>query len=132
MPDWLERRALQAAVAVACLVPLSAGLAGVLEGPGMIPGMEGWPADMGSHFRYLSGLLLGLGLVFLSAVPDIGRRTARFQAAGAVVVTGGLARAGAALSEGLPGWPHAAALVMELGVVPALMLWQRRVARRAA
>ena len=120
-----ERRALQAAVALAALVPVTAGALGV------IAGARGEPASFDSHFRYLSGLLLGLGLVFWSLVPGIERRTWAFRALTFVVVVGGLARLYAYAQRGDPGamrW----ALLMELGVTPALCLWQARVARAAA
>ncbi len=127
-----ERRLLQAAILLACLVPLLAGGAGVLGGPAMLagigPGEAG--ADLDSHFRYLSGLLLGLGLGFLFCVPAIERRTALFRALGLIAVLGGLARLLSALTVGLPGPGHLFGLAMELGTVPLLLLWQARIARR--
>jgi hypothetical protein len=125
-----ERRALQAAVALACLVPLLAGLAGVLAGPAMLAGVgAGAAPDLQSHYRYLSGLLLGIGFAFLALVPAIERRGALFGALAAIVALGGLARLlGLALAPA-PGAAHLLALVMELGVTPGLALWQRRVAR---
>ncbi len=56
-----ERRALQRVVAVAGLVPVLGGLYGVLFGQA---GLGGGAFDVStdSHFRYLSGLLLGIGL----------------------------------------------------------------------
>ncbi|HYF22623.1 MAG TPA: DUF4345 domain-containing protein [Caulobacteraceae bacterium] len=128
-PMW-ERRALQLAVALGGLVPVCAGLAGAALGPEMIPGAAE-SAALDSHHRYLSGLLLGIGLGFWSAIPSIERRTARVRLLGAVVVVGGLARVLGLTEHGWPGvmgW----ALVMELAVTPLLVLWQGRVARLAA
>lgn len=127
-----ERRLLQAAVTMACLVPLLAGLAGVLQGPEMVRGVA-MPvaADQDSHFRYLSGLLLGLGLGFLSCVPRIEARGARFRLLGAIAVVGGLSRATSLIAIGVPGAEHQLALAMELGVLPLLMAWQWRVERAA-
>lgn len=129
-----ERRFLQAAILVACLVPLLAGGAGVVKGPAMLSGIDpgGASADLDSHFRYLSGLLLGMGIGFLFCVPAIEKRTAVFRALGLLAVLGGLARAYSALTSGLPGTGHIFGLVMELGTVPLLLLWQARVARRFA
>ena len=123
-----ERRLLQAAVAFACLVPLTAGGAGVIEGAAMVKG-EG-DANLDSHFRYLSGLLLGLGLAFAATIPAIERRTLLFRTLGGIVVAGGLARLWSALEIGLPGRGHVFGLGMELAAVPLLLLWQGRVARR--
>ncbi|HEY7810005.1 MAG TPA: DUF4345 domain-containing protein [Allosphingosinicella sp.] len=127
-----ERRLLQAAILLACLVPLLAGGAGVARGPAMLSGIDPGtaPLDLDSHFRYLSGLLLGMGIGFVICVPAIERRTAVFRALGLLAVLGGLARLYSALTIGLPGPGHIFGLFMELGTVPLLLLWQSRVARR--
>ena len=129
-----ERRLLQAAVALGCLSPLWFGLRGVIAGPAMLAGVEPGqvPPDLLSHYRYLSGLFVGLGLVLLTCLPAIERQTMRFRCVGAAIVLGGLARAlGLALGDA-PSVGHLIALGAELGVVPLLMLWQARVARRFA
>lgn len=125
-----EKRLLQAVVALACLVPLSAGSMGVLFGPGSLRGMDAAPADLDSHFRYLSGIFLGVGLAFVSCVPGIEDKGPRFRLLGALVVAGGLARLGSLLSVGMPSQGHIFGLVMELGVVPLLLAWQASFARR--
>jgi hypothetical protein len=128
----LERHLLQGAVLLACLVPLAAGGAGVVAGPAMLAGIAPGEAaaDLDSHFRYLSGLLLGLGIGFLFCVPGIDRRTALFRALGLIAVLGGIARLCSAMAVGLPGTGHLFGLAMELGTVPLLLLWQARIARR--
>jgi len=126
-----ERRLLQIVIAIACLVPLSAGGLGVLRGAAWVKGIGTPPPDLDSHFRYLSGIFLGVGLAFASCVPRIERTGARFRLLAAFVVLGGLARALSALEVGLPSTGNRLGLVMELGVVPLLILWQARVARRA-
>ena len=74
-----ERRLLQAAVAVGCLSPFWFGLRGMIEGPAMLAGVAPGqaPPDLLSHYRYLSGLFFGLGLVLLSCLPAIERRKRR-------------------------------------------------------
>jgi len=127
-----ERRLLQLVVVLACLVPLLAGGSGVLRGAAFIKGVgPAPPVDLDSHFRYLSGLLLGLGLAFLSCVPAIERRTLLFRTLGLIAVIGGLARLLGLLERGMPSAGHVFGLFMELGTVPLLILWQARVARRA-
>jgi len=125
-----ERRALQAAVAVACLIPILAGLEGVIRGAAMFR-LDTVPNSLDSHYRYLSGIFLMLGLTFASTVPHIERQGPRFRLLGAMVVAGGLARALSWGSVGPPGLAHQLGLAMELVVVPLLMLWQARVARLA-
>jgi len=125
-----EKRLLQIVVAVACLVPLLAGGSGVLRGAQMMHGVGASPPiDLDSHFRYLSGLLLGLGLAFIWCIPAIERRTTLFRALAFLAVVGGLARLLGLLLHGIPGPGHVFGLGMELGTVPLLVLWQARVAR---
>ena len=122
-----EKRLLQIAVALGSLVPISAGTAGIALGPAMVDA-GGVPLGADSHFRYLSGLLLGIGIAFATTIPAIERRSARFRLLAAIVVIGGLGRLVSLLMRGPPDKPMLAALIMELGVTPALALWQARVA----
>jgi hypothetical protein len=125
-----EKRLLQICVAVAALVPIAAGMAGVALGPRMLD-VAAIPAAADSHFRYLAGILLALGLAFWNTIPGIERKTARFRMLAAIVVIGGLARAVSLALVGTPTAPMLGALTMELGVTPLLALWQARVARRS-
>ncbi len=123
-----ERRTLQRTVALAAILPIAAGLYGVLFG---IDGIGTNPAvnvSADSHFRYLSGLLTGIGFLFLTCVPGIEDKTTLFRFLTLVVVLGGLARLLGLALTGLPSVTMLAALVLELGVAPLLCLWQTRVA----
>jgi hypothetical protein len=123
-----ERRTLQRTVALAAILPIAAGLYGVLFG---IDGIGTNPAvnvSADSHFRYLSGLLTGIGLLFLTCVPGIEDKTTLFRFLTLVVVLGGLARLLGLALTGVPSVTMLAALAIELGVAPLLCLWQTRVA----
>src|SRR5688572_4755798 len=85
-----ERRYLQRTVSVLALVPAAAGLFGVLFGPALTGDTVSVSAD--SHFRFLSALLLAIGLVFLSTVPGIEEKTGRFRLLTLLVFIGGLGR----------------------------------------
>jgi hypothetical protein len=124
-----ERRFLQRVVAVAGLVPVSAGLFGVLFGP-TLTGDASLSVSGDSHYRYLSGLLLGIGLLFWSCIPAIEQKTGRFQCLTLIVVVGGLGRLAGLGVTGVPSLTMLGALVMELAVTPILCLWQGRVARQ--
>jgi hypothetical protein len=124
-----EARLLRLAVAVGCMVPIIAGGAGVLLGPAMV-GINAATVAADSHYRYLSGLLLGIGLMFLTTVPRIETSTARFRLLAITVIVGGLGRLFGVLLERNPDASTLFALGMELGVTPALLLWQTRVAAR--
>ena len=123
-----EKRALQFAIAIAGLVPVIAGGLGAI-----------WPQALGlagrgealSHLSYLSGLLLGLGLGFWSTIPRI-ERSPIFAPLAAIVVVGGLARLVLVARRDAWGPSATLPLIMELGVTPALWLWQARIARISA
>jgi hypothetical protein len=124
-----ERRFLQIVVALACLVPICAGAAGVGLGPSML-NVAGAPTDADSHYRYLSGLLLAVGLAFVSTIPRIEIQTARFRVLAAIVVVGGFGRLLSLIVHGVPGNAMLFGLVMELVVAPGLVVWQARIAAR--
>ena len=96
----------------------------------MGPGV-GDSGDLDSHFRYLSGLLLGIGIGFVSTISRIETQGQRFLLLTGIVVAGGIGRLLAIPLFGPPSRAMAAAAVMELIVTPGLALWQRRVARAA-
>jgi hypothetical protein len=128
-----SRRALQIAIAVAGIVPVGAGLAGMLMGPaltglGAHDAAQQAAVSLDSHFRYLSGLLLGVGIVFWACIPAIERRGVLVRALTLIVVIGGLGRALSLIELGEPGSEGMRlALVMELLVTPLICLWQHRV-----
>jgi hypothetical protein len=123
-----ERRALQIAIALACVIPIAAGGIGALAGPAMLD--VTMPAlDLDSHYRYLSGLLLAIGVGFISTIPRIETHRSRFQLLTLLVIVGGIARLVGLVVSGAPSPAMLGALMMELGVTPALALWQARIAR---
>lgn len=124
-----QRLCLQFVVATACLAPIGAGLAGALVGSGLLEKSSiGLSED--SQFRYLSGLLLAIGLCFLSLVPKIERATASMRLLTFIVIIGGFARLAGVAVMGFPSRPMLAGLTMELAVAPLLCLWQTRLAQR--
>lgn len=125
-----EKRALQACVAIAAAVPVTAGLAGIVFGPDAVA-LPGLAAAGDSHARYLSGLLLAIGFAFWSTIPGIERRGQRLRLLCAIVVIGGLGRLVSLAVAGLPSAPMVAGLALELAVAPLVVLWQMRVAARA-
>ncbi|WP_203073562.1 DUF4345 domain-containing protein [Falsiroseomonas ponticola] len=111
------------AIRIAALVPLIAGAAGVVSGAGFLGEPAGPATD--SHLRYLSGLLLGLGILAWWCAADMKRRGGVFTILVLIVALGGLARLMGVLGHGRPPMPHLLALGMELVVTPGLWLWWR-------
>jgi hypothetical protein len=125
-----ERRVLQASVAVFALIPILAGLAGVLCGLEAFDRAAGLSATGDSHVRYLSGLILAIGLGFWSTVPRIEAQGSRFRLLAALVIVGGAARLYALARFGPPAAGMLAGLGMELLVTPALAIWRETLERR--
>jgi hypothetical protein len=113
-------------------VPLLAGGIGVVRGAEWLSGGTPVTPDLDSHFRYVSGIFLGVGIAFVTCISAIETKGARMRLLAVFVVLGGLARLFSASEDGWPGAGMRFGLIMELGVVPVLTLWQTRIARRFA
>jgi hypothetical protein len=127
MDIHIEKRLLQATIAVVSLIPLGAGFAGVFEGPKFLQVVANISAD--SHMRYLSGLLLGIGILAVTIIPNVEKHTERMAALTLIVFVGGLSRVWSLIEVGHPNTSMTAAFFVELVLTPSLYLWARRVAR---
>lgn len=118
-----ERRALQVSIAIAALLPVVGGLSGVMQDASG----GNWS---GNHHRYLSGLLLAIGLGYWSTLPAIETMGGRIKLLTGLVVVGGLARLlGVVMGDTLT-LQVTAALAMELIVTPLLCLWHAQATSR--
>jgi hypothetical protein len=124
-----ERTLLQGAVALGAAVLVSAGLIGIFGGPELF-NLAG-AADGDSQLRYLSGLVLGIGIAFWTLIPTIERHPESFRVLTAIVFVGGCARLFGVASSGISEGGIWLALIMELFVTPIICIWQNRVAARA-
>jgi hypothetical protein len=115
-----QKRLLQIADAVLWLLPLTTSLSSILSGPNAISAYVSDSPELYSHFRYLSGIFLGVALGFLSCIPNIERKSERFKLLTACVVLGGLAPLLSLVVIGQPSALHLVGLALELGVAPAL------------
>ncbi|WP_020179369.1 DUF4345 domain-containing protein [Methylopila sp. M107] len=125
-----ERNAFRLVVAAVGLIPVCGGLLGAVGGAqAFAPGL--FDVSLDSHVRYLSGLLLGIGLAFFATLKTPEAHAARYRMLTAIVVAGGLARLAGVVADGPPDTPMTLALGVELVVTPLICLWQARLARRA-
>jgi hypothetical protein len=127
-----ERRLLQSIVAVLALVPILAGLAGIAGGLGVLDRHLAQSLNGDSHLRYLSGLLLAIGLGYWSTLPRIEAQGDRFRLLTGLVLIGGLARLYGLAHDGVPGMAMLAALIIELVVTPGLAIWRERLDERTS
>jgi hypothetical protein len=122
----METRLLQIVIVLGGLVPVYGGGVGVIQGMRAFGPWTGAAAD--SQVRYLSGLLLAIGLCYWACAPTIVRRGREIRLLTALVLVGGLARLAGVLITGDAGrmwWT----LGMELAVAPSIGLWQARIGR---
>ena len=130
----MERRALQIVLALLSLIPLLGLGITWLVGPRYFSQGGGAVSNaLDSQFRYLAGVYAGAVTGSLWwAIPRIEERAMAVRLAGAAVFLGGLGRCISLATVGHPGdATMMGGLVLELGVVPLLVLWQRRIARLA-
>jgi hypothetical protein len=125
----MERKLLQIAFALAGLALIGFGLAGVFFGANFMD-LSG-NVVMDSYIRFLKGMLLALGLIYWSSIPDIERHGERISLITFVLVLGAVPRLMAVIGHGVPTIGILIGLAGELIVAPLLWLWQRRVIRAA-
>jgi hypothetical protein len=125
-----EKRLLQTVMALTLLLPLTAAIVGVTGGPRFLGHPPVIPTDLDSHFRYISGLFLGMLLLFASCIPAVERKGSRLRLLATMVIIGGAFRLLSLFLVGMPSLGHRIGLGIELIEVPLIVLWQARVARR--
>jgi hypothetical protein len=125
----MERKCLQIAFALAGLMLVGFGLAGVFFGADFAD-LSG-NVVMDSYFRFLKGMLLAIGLIYWSSIPDIERHGERISLVTFIVVLGAVPRLLAVIGHGVPTIGILIGLAGELIFAPLLWLWQRHVAEVA-
>ena len=86
---------------------------------------------MDSYFRFLKGMLLGIGLIYWSSIPDIARHSERISVVTFILVLGAVPRLLAVISHGVPTIGILIGLAGELIFAPLLWLWHQHVAGAA-
>ena len=113
----IELRAFQTAIGLFGLIPIGAGLSGMIRGTEMIE-TQAISLSLDSQYRYLSGLLLAIGLAYWSMIPTISKRSRDFQILTAIVFAGGLGRLIGIIIRGFPSTQMLLGLMMELVITP--------------
>ena len=122
----MERKLLQATVAVAGFAGVVLGLTGVLFGT-LYADLSG-DAVLDSYVRFGKGVLLAIGLVYWSCIPRVELRGDRISLVTFILALGTLSRLFSAVGHGVPTLGIVANLIAGLILVPLLWLWQRHVA----
>ena len=122
----MERKLLQLAFACAGLALVGFGVAGVIFGANFMD-LTG-NVVMDSYIRFLKGMLLAIGLIYWSAIPDIERHGERISLVTFILVLGAVPRLMAVIGHGVPTIGILVGLGGELIAAPLLWLWQRHIA----
>ena len=125
----MERKLLQIAFALAGLVLIVFGLAGVFFGAGFAD-LSG-NVVMDSYFRFLKGMLLAIGLIYWSSLANVERHGERISLVTFILVLGAVPRLIAVIGHGVPTIGILIGLAGELIFAPLLWLWHRHVAEVA-
>jgi hypothetical protein len=111
------------------LVGVVLGLTGVLFGT-LHADLSG-DVVMDSYVRFLKGVLLAIGLIYWSCIPQIERRGDRISLVTLILVFGALSRLISVVDHGVPTIGIIGNLIAGLIFVPLLWLWQQHVAQAA-
>lgn len=125
----MERKLLQMTFAIAGLVLVCFGLAGVFFGANFLD-LSG-NVVMDSYIRFLKGMLLAIGLIYWSSIADIERHGERIALVTLILVLGAVPRLMAVIGHGVPTNGILISLAGELIAAPLLWVWQRRIAKAA-
>ncbi len=128
----MERRLFQGIIGLLSLIPL-ANFA-IALGPGIgfyLPENAPVSVDLDNQFRYLAGVYLAVTLAVWWTLGNIEDRLVPIRIVCFGIMAGGLGRLASILQVGPPQDPSLmAGLVIELGIVPLLLLWQMRLRRQ--
>jgi len=84
-----------------------------------------------SYVRFYKGVLLAIGLIYWSSIPQIERHGDRIALITLILVSGSLSRLFSLAGHGVPTLGIIGNLIAGLVFVPLVWLWQRHVASRA-
>ena len=125
----MERKLLQVTVACAGLIGVILGLTGVLFGT-MHADLSG-DVVLDSYVRFGKGVLLAIGLIYWSSIPQIERHGDRIALITLILVFGSLSRLLSLAGHGVPTVGIISNLIAGLVFVPLVWLWQGPVANMA-
>jgi hypothetical protein len=129
----VERRVFQGIVGLLSVIPLIGFTIAMTSGTGyFLPEGAERSVNLDNQFRYLAGVYTAVTIAIWWTLPKLEERLAPLRIACAGVFLGGVGRLASMAALGAPAdRTMVAGVALEMGVVPLLLLWHARLARRA-
>ena len=121
--------ALQITIGIISMVPIFVGLNGIFRGPAILDKTSNYSIPLDSHFRYLSGFPVAMGIILLRSLPTIDRDNSDLRRACLFIVIGGVGCLWGLITVGLETGAVVATIV-ELFVLPFVCLWQNQIQKK--
>ncbi|CAF2476462.1 unnamed protein product [Rotaria sp. Silwood2] len=122
---------LQVVIGLIAIIPIFVGLDGIFRGPNMLAAGFNYPISVDSHFRYLSGIPVAMGILLLHSLPNIDQDASELHRVSLFIFIGGLGRLWGLITVSFEV-STMVAILTELFLFPCLCLWQHQVQKNSA
>lgn len=129
MTTTLQLIGLKMAVGLTALVPITNGVLGIIKGPSMLEKSIRCTIPLDSHFRYLSGLPIGLGFLLLRSLPHIEHDATDLRRVTLLIFIGGLGRLWGLITAGRDR-NSVVVTLSELFVLPLVCVYQNYIQKK--
>jgi Domain of unknown function (DUF4345) len=119
------KRGLQLTLAVLSMIPIAVGIMGIALGTSRWLPANIITPEFDSHYRYIAGYYVSLGMLGLWIIPRIEKHRSLFRIICASVFIGGIGRVVSILQVGVPGSMALFFTAFEL-CFPLLLFWQAK------
>jgi hypothetical protein len=121
----LMKRGLQLTLAVLSMIPIAVGIMGIALGTSRWLPADAITPEFDSHYRYIAGYYVSLGMLTLWIIPRIEKHRSLFRIICASVFIGGIGRVASIVQVGLPGSLAIFFTAFEL-CFPLFLFWQAK------
>ncbi|MEN9518615.1 MAG: hypothetical protein RLZZ381_1203 [Cyanobacteriota bacterium] len=123
------KKGLQFILAILSMIPILIGLLGITQGTTRWLPAGSITPDFDTHYRYITGYYLSLGMLGFWMIPKIEQHTGLFRIICASVFMGGVGRVFSIIQVGMPNLLALMFTGLEL-CFPLLLLWQAKISRK--
>ena len=121
------RTALLGTLGVLGAIPVATGVLGIVGGPERAPGGAATTPSVDSEYRFVNVFWVAAGILLWWTLRRPAERATITRGILGLAAFGGLPRLLSVARTGLPHPVFRATIVLELGILPLVLLWHRRV-----